>query len=31
MIDHGLKEQLALEFNCSPDDFERSENIITKS
>jgi hypothetical protein len=31
MIDHRIKEQLALEFNCRPDDFDRDDNVITKS
>ena len=31
MIDYRVKEQLALEFNCSLEDFDRDENIITKS
>lgn len=26
-----LKRQLALDFNCAPDDFERSENVLTVS
>ena len=28
-IDKKIKEQLALEFNCSPGDFSKEENIIT--
>ncbi|MBO7530678.1 MAG: hypothetical protein J6T50_02605, partial [Lachnospiraceae bacterium] len=31
MIDKRVLEQLALEFNCSPDDFERDDNVITKA
>ncbi|MBR3525511.1 MAG: hypothetical protein IKO11_06655 [Lachnospiraceae bacterium] len=31
MIDHRVKEQLALEFNCSSEDFFRDENVITKN
>ena len=31
MIDHRIKEQLALEFNCRPDDFDREDNVITKN
>ncbi len=31
MIDHRVKEQLALEFNCSPEDFDRDKNVITKN
>ncbi|MBP5554545.1 MAG: GNAT family N-acetyltransferase [Lachnospiraceae bacterium] len=30
-IDQIIKEQLALELNCSPDDFDREENVITKN
>lgn len=26
-----LKRQLALDFNCAPDDFERTENVLTVS
>ena len=26
-----LKRQLAIDFNCAPDDFERSENVLTVS
>ncbi|MBP5608551.1 MAG: GNAT family N-acetyltransferase, partial [Lachnospiraceae bacterium] len=31
MTDHRIKEQLAFEFNCRPEDFDRDENVITKS
>ena len=30
-IQHKLHNLLALEYNCSPEDFERGENIITES
>ena len=30
-MDYRVKEQLAYEFNCSPDDFDRDYNVITKS
>ena len=29
-IEQHIKEQLALEFNCAPEDFEREEIVITK-
>ncbi len=31
MIDKRVLEQLALEFNCSPEDFVRDDNVITKA
>lgn len=31
MIDKRVLEQLAIEFNCSPEDFVRDDNVITKA
>ena len=30
-IQHKLHNLLALEYNCSPEDFDRGKNVITES